>query len=135
MGPRIVVGVSATHNAEVLQWAIDETIQWDGRLLIVHSFEDAIEIELPHPMFQNVEREQAILDEAATVAQLRRVATDVKLSDGPPGRALVEFSKGAKLLVLGPTQRGRASQALRTSVARYCLQYSHCPVAIVRARP
>jgi nucleotide-binding universal stress UspA family protein len=134
MGPRIVVGVGATTNAEVLQWAIDETIQWDGRLLIVHSFEDAIEIELPHPMFQNVEREQAILDEAATVAQNRRVATDLKLCDGPPGRALVEFSKGAKLLVLGPTRRGRASQVLRTSVTQYCIQHSYCPVTIVNSR-
>ena len=129
MGPRIVVGVSATTNAEVLEWAIDETIQWDGRLLIVHSFEDAIEIELPHPM------EQEILDEASKVAHIRRVPTDVKLSDGPPGKALVGYSKGARLLVLGPSRRGRASQALRTSVAQYCLQHSHCPVAIVRAHP
>ena len=135
MGPRIVVGVSATTNAEVLEWAIDETIQCDGRLLIVHSFEDAIEIELPHPIFHSVEMEQAILDEASKVAHIRRVPTDVKLSDGPPGKALVGYSKGARLLVLGPSRRGRASQALRTSVAQYCLQHSHCPVAIVRAHP
>lgn len=131
MGPRIVVGISATTDAEVLEWAIDETLQWEGRLLIVHCFEDAIEIELPHPMFHHVEEEQAVLDRAALVARSRHVPSDFKLSDGPPGRALVELSRGAKLLVIGQTRGSRVSQLARTSIVQYCLKKAHCPVAIV----
>jgi nucleotide-binding universal stress UspA family protein len=131
MKPRVTVGLSASTNPEVLKWAIDETIRWNGQLLIVHSFDDPVDTELPTPLFERTERAQAFLNETVAEAKQCGVEPVAKLCDGPPRRALVLHSKGSQLLVIGPDRKGLMSRTLQGSTVQYCLQRAYCPVTVV----
>ena len=131
MEPQIVVGISGADRQYPLIWAIEESVRWRGDLTIVHCLENRIEIEVPIPSTEEIEKAQAILDSAVSVARHHGIEPTSRLCDGFPGEALVEWSKGAQLLVIGSTSRSMMSRVMHESIANYCVRHVQCPVAIL----
>lgn len=52
-----------------------------------------------------------------------------------PTHALLEYSEGARLLVVGSHGRGPMTRALLGSVSHAVLYHAPCPVAVLRSRP
>ncbi|RRS01425.1 universal stress protein [Glycomyces terrestris] len=77
------------------------------------------------------ELEQAV-HEAALEHPRVRVAT--LLTEGRPGRVLLERSGHSALLVVGNCRRGRLVGAVIGSVTRYCITHGHGPVVVVPGR-
>ncbi|SFN54583.1 universal stress protein [Mycetocola miduiensis] len=50
---------------------------------------------------------------------------------GPVARALIELSKGARMLVLGSRGHGGFVGMLLGSVSAACAEHAHCPVLVV----
>lgn len=55
--------------------------------------------------------------------------------DGHPVAALVDVSKEARLVAVGPSGLGAFSESLLGSVSAGLVRHAHCPVAIVHDRP
>jgi nucleotide-binding universal stress UspA family protein len=53
------------------------------------------------------------------------------LSDGDPGRTLVEASQEADILIMGSRGHGRVRAALLGSVSHYVIRHAACPVVIL----
>ena len=131
MESQIVVGVSGLERQLQLSWAIEESLQLDVGLLIVHCFADRYETELPDPSEEQVLAAKTIIEHAVVVAQSLGSTPDTRLCDGSVGEELVNASEGARLLVIGSSHRSRLSHALHSSVSMYCVRHAHCPVTIV----
>jgi len=131
MESTIVIGFSGQHRRAVLVWAIEESLRWQGRLIIVHCLADRTDTELPNPIIEEVEAAQTILDDAVAEARRFGARTSSKLCDGPPEKALVHMSRDAQLLVIGSTVRGPMSRVARASVTSYCVRHAVCPVVVL----
>ena len=59
----------------------------------------------------------------------------VDIAEQPPAAALTDASRSADLLVVGARGRGGFKGLILGSVSDKCIQYAHCPVAVVRADP
>ena len=55
----------------------------------------------------------------------------IHVDNDDPVRALVAHSRGAELLVLGRSDRGRSRRSGAPSVSESCLQQAPCPVVVV----
>ncbi len=55
----------------------------------------------------------------------------VEIAEGVPERALVDYSAGADLLVLGSASAHALAGSSIGPVIRTCLSHAHCPVVIV----
>jgi nucleotide-binding universal stress UspA family protein len=135
MESQIVVGVSGLGRQLQLTWAIEESLQLDVGLLIVHCFADRFQTELPDPSEEQVLAAKAIIEHAVVVAQSLGSIPDTRLCDGFVGEELVKASKYARLLVVGSSHRSRLSHAMNSSVSTYCVRHAHCPVTIVPTVP
>jgi nucleotide-binding universal stress UspA family protein len=130
MESQIVVGVSRYDQAELLEWAVNEALRWSSALLLVHCCGERLETEMPYPDDDLVAARE-ILEHFAEAVRDRGVESETRLSEGVPGKVLVECSKTARLLVVGPTHRSRIPIPLHASVSTYCVRHALCPVAIV----
>ena len=128
---QIVVGISRADRRFPLIWAIEESVRWRGILTIVHCLENRIESEVPIPPTEEIEKAQAILDGAVSVARHHGIQPISQLCDGFPGEALVECSKSAQLLVIGSTSRSMMSRVMNESIANYCVRHVQCPLTIL----
>ena len=135
MEPEIVVGVSRAENLLALNWAIDETLRWQSALTVVHCLDNRISVEVPVPLADDIEKAQAIIDCAVSVARARGIHARARLCDGFPGEVLVESSKEAVLLVIGSTSRGLLSRAAHESITKYCVRHAKCPLTIIPPAP
>lgn len=135
MEPEIVVGISCAENLLALNWAIDETLRWQCALTVVHCLDNRISVEVPVPLTEDIEKAQAIIDCAVSVARARGIQARARLCDGFPGEVLVESSKAAELLVIGSTSRGLLSRAAHESITKYCVRHARCPLAIIPPAP
>lgn len=137
---RIVVGVDGHGSRAALEWAAAEAVQRGADLDVVHSFHvghDISPIGLPGPPLDLSRYEaaaKALVDGAvasipAAQRQALRNLQRITVPDGA-GRALVDASRGADLLVVG--QRGRgALTGLLGSVTHQCVHHAPCPVTVV----
>ena len=80
-------------------------------------------------------RREGLASMREMVDDLGEEASDVKVEldvvPGQPADVLVEASRDAELLVVGPRGMGRL-RLLLGSVSLACLQQAHCPVVVVR---
>lgn len=83
------------------------------------------------------ELEQAVHDElAADTRSLVAAHPDVTVRLRPvhagPARALIQASRGARMLVVGSRGRGGFRELMLGSVSDQCVRYAHCPVLVAR---
>jgi nucleotide-binding universal stress UspA family protein len=136
-GP-VVVGVNGSAaTLDVLAWAAAEAAARHSPLPVVHVFTWPAAVDplglvagTSHRACQ--EAAEQVLDEAVTRARLvapeRRITPHLTI--GPTGRALLEQSQDAGMLVLGHGS-GRVRRLLRWSVDVHMVAHATCPVAVV----
>jgi nucleotide-binding universal stress UspA family protein len=142
---RIVVGVDGSPMSRAaLRWAAEEATLRDCALEAVYGWQVSTE---PRP--QGIDPGVAPPLEAYQRQAEQRIAAVVADTLGPeqaqrvtvlavhrtPGRALIEGSQNADLLVLGSKGRGRLAAWLLGSVSGEAVQRAPCTVVIVRPRP
>jgi len=132
-----VVGVDGSDGAaKALDWAIAEAVRFSAslQLLTAWTFPMALGYvfaETPGEMREHVQRiADMSVDHVAAVAP--DIVVSATLREAEPGPALVDFSTGADLLVVGSRGHGDFRELLLGSVGTYCARHSHCPVVIVR---
>jgi nucleotide-binding universal stress UspA family protein len=132
--PRVVVGVDGSASSiRALTWAAKEAEMRGGALQVVHvDFyrHEALEALAP----QMLEVEHSVLDRA--VAKARELAPGIvvtgRVCEPPAGKALIEASRGAELLVVGCRGSSRLRELALGSVSIECAHHAFCPVVIVR---
>jgi len=139
---RVVVGVDGSDNSlDALRWAIEEADRRGAELEAVYAwhypyvgadgFSSGVVFNL-----EELEREaQASLENALAKAcpdeERRAKIVRTVVNDGA-GRALIDASKGADLLVVGSRGHGGFVGLLLGSVSTQCVHHSHCPVVVIR---
>ena len=80
---------------------------------------------------------EAIVDDAFGLVATRHpsLLARVDIAEQPPAAALADASRSADLLVVGARGRGGFKGLILGSVSDKCIQYAHCPVAVVRTDP
>jgi nucleotide-binding universal stress UspA family protein len=133
MGPRIVVGVDGSASSmRALAWATTEAQLRGAALEVVHADwarREALEALAPGMLSD----EQSVLDRA--VVRARALAPSITvagwLSDPPAGKALIQASDGAEMLVVGSRGLSGLKELALGSVSSECAHHAHCPVVIV----
>lgn len=134
---RVVVGLKSTqHVDQLLHAAFAVASQTGSELRIIHvwqllsPYDNAVAERLPTPGWE-VEQGHAI---EALLIDLRMayptVPVHVDLVHGQPGRALVEASREADVLVISRPVHGGFVHHLGAA-ARAVLREAHCPVLVV----
>lgn len=128
----VVVGVDGSDlSAPAIRFAFEAAARRGARLTAVRAW------SAPASIFPElvVEQEARELLLAALEGDRRRfpeVEVEVKLVGDHAGRALVEESSDAELVVVGSRGRGGFQGLLLGSVSQAVLQHAACPVAVVR---
>ncbi len=124
----VAVGVDGSPASQwALHWAADEAVRRGAVLRVVHAGHDHRGAG-PGGGWE-VTR---VLDDAVDRAVARQPLVTVRAAgtDEPPGRALVEASELADLLVVG-AGRGLLAELSLGSVSQHCLHAAACPVVVV----
>ena len=142
---RIVVGVDGSSvSRQALVWAAREAQLRDCQLDVVYGWQVSTEPRPPGvgigvaPPLDAYQRqasdkvEQIVCETLGSDVRLRYAVHAVHRS---PGRALIELSEDADLLVLGSTGRGRLAAWLLGSIADEAMSHAPCSVVIVRPPP
>lgn len=141
---RIVVGTDGSPDAAIaVHYALCEALRRSLPLQVVAAVSApdywteayAVARGLPAmPDLRDTARAaaQAQIDQALTAdPALGSVDVVVDVRSGPAGRALVESSAGADLLILGHRGHGLLGSAVLGSVGLYCVLHATGPVTIV----
>lgn len=145
-GKWIVVGVDGSRQAEAaIDWAVEESRVHGDDVILVHAWQTPGVALTGYagatlPVFGSDDIRKLAEEVLATcTAGLRRRAPDVRLAsrlvEGHPAAALVEASKGARLLVVGTRGLGGFKGMLMGSVSTACAHHAPCPVVVVPERP
>jgi nucleotide-binding universal stress UspA family protein len=134
VGSRIVVGVDGSSSSmRALAWAAAEAELRGSALQVVHvdfARDEALEALAPGVLCA----EQSVLDRA--VIRARALAPSVLVSgrrcDPPAGKALIEASEGAEMLVVGSRGLTGLKELTSGSVSSECAHHGLCPVVIIR---
>ena len=138
----IVVGVDGSgHSERAVTWAVNEARVHGDRVVLLHAWQYPNVAMTsyagePLPVFGHGDLEKLaarVLAHAAAAAT--RLAPDVdvetRLIEDHPGRALVDASADARMLVVGSRGLGGFSGVLMGSVSSSCAHHAVCPVVIV----
>lgn len=142
--PGIVVGVdgsAASHAAA--RWAAHEATLRNLPLSLVHVVPEiaggaaqfvsaAARAQLRHQ--QDTAARKILVDAIATVSEsCAAPGPDVsgEVIHGHPAPTLVDLSKEARMVVVGPRGLGAFGRALLGSVTTALVQHAHCPVAVI----
>lgn len=136
--PAIVVGVSGSRASEAaLRWAADEADRVHGQLRVILAVERPVRAHYARPARAGepqLRQEQARRDLAAAMRTVLgpgpRPGTTTDVVEDMAERALVDFSRGADLLVLGSASGIMAGRSIGPCI-RACLSRSECPVVVV----
>ncbi len=139
-GP-VVVGVDGSElSQEAVRFAFEEAAWRGTELVAVHAWlyptpvgpGDILPLVYDLDAFRD--EEERVLAEAVAGWSERYPEVPVRrrLVRGSPGRALVEESRTAQLVVVGARGRGALGGLLLGSVSHAVLHHAHCPLAIVR---
>jgi nucleotide-binding universal stress UspA family protein len=136
----VVVGVDGSeHSRMALKWAADEAARRGSLLRIICAFvKEPKNVPIWYePGSFDLSPGEAIVDDAFGLVATRHpsLLERVDLADQPPAVALADASRSADLLVVGARGRGGFKELILGSVSDKCIQYAHCPVAVVRADP
>ncbi|MFF5214171.1 universal stress protein [Micromonospora sp. NPDC000442] len=139
-GP-VVVGIDGSElSQEAVRFAFEEAAWRGTELVAVHAWlyptpagpGDILPLVYDLDAFRD--EEERILAEAVAGWSERYPEVPVRrrLVRGSPGRALVEESRTAQLVVVGARGRGALGGLLLGSVSHAVLHHAHSPLAIVR---
>jgi nucleotide-binding universal stress UspA family protein len=132
-GRRVVVGIDGSDlSAPAVDFAFQEAALRGVGLTALHAWspsasvfpEVVVELQQRHHLLETLETHRDRFPE---------VDVEVKLVDGHAGRAMVEESGDAALVVVGSRGRGGFQGLLLGSVSQAVLQHAACPVAVVRS--
>jgi nucleotide-binding universal stress UspA family protein len=142
---RIVVGVDGSPVSRVaLRWAAQEAKLRDCELEVVYGWQVSTEprppgvdlgVAPPLEAYQRQAEERLAGIVAETLGPSRTNRVTVRAVHRTPGRALIEQSRDADLLVLGSKGHGRLAAWLLGSISDEAVQRAPCSVVIVRPRP
>jgi len=137
---QIVVGVDGSeHSRMALKWASDEAKRHGSALRIVHSQISDHE-NVPNwyePGSSASSPGQAVVDDAFGLVATRHpsVMAHAEVVEWPPSLVLTIASRSADLLVVGARGKGGFEELRLGSISDQCIQYAHCPVAVVHVDP
>ncbi|KRQ25429.1 MULTISPECIES: universal stress protein [Mycobacteroides] len=133
-GP-VVVGIDGSRaGVHAATWAIDEAIDRDVPLHLVHATRIAVTTKSFVDDYQiDKEYAETALREAAAAVQATEKAVKVEcfIRHGLASDALADESRGASLMCVGSEGIGRVASAFFGSTATDVAIRAHCPVAIV----
>jgi len=142
----VVVGVDgSTGSRSALQHAAEEAVRRGVELDVVSAYSQAMPwagagtILLPEPEETRAADAEStaralvddVLREAAGRPEIDALKIRIVPVGGPAPRALIDWSRGAGLLVVGSRRRGAFRSAVLGSVALHCVAGAHCPVVVV----
>jgi nucleotide-binding universal stress UspA family protein len=135
---RIVVGVDGSKPSKAaLAWAAHQARTTGTALVAVAAWEYPTSYgwSPPWPPEYDPGRDaRHMLEE--TVREVLGEDPDITLEtealEGHPAPVLLEFSKGAALLVVGSRGHGEFAGMLIGSVSEFLVAHAHCPVVVVR---
>jgi len=137
---KIIVGVDGSPGSEnALEFACRRAELTGEVVVALHGWQELNVLvdrkgNVPDSIARDLEERGLLLAEA--VAGVSATHPDVVLIQEPipvsPGRALVDASVGASLVVVGSRGRGAFAGMLLGSVSNDVLAHAHCPVAVVR---
>ena len=137
----VVVGVDGSAHARLaLKWAADEAAVRAGPLDVVCAQFGKVKGQHVPGWYEfgssDLSPAEAILDEAVGLVATRQPSVVVRgnVAEWPPGLILIVDSRPAELLVVGARGQGGFKGLLLGSVSDQCIQYAHCPVAVVRSK-
>jgi nucleotide-binding universal stress UspA family protein len=136
----IVVGIDGSeHSRLALKWAADEAMRRGSQLRVLYA-----QITEPknvpvwyEPGSSDLSPGQAIVDDALGLVTVRHssVGVQAEVVEWPPALVLTVAGRSAELVVVGARGKGGFDELLLGSVSDQCIQYAHCPVAVVHADP
>ena len=134
----IVVGVDGSeHSRLAVKWAADEARRRGSTLRVFFAeIEDPADVpEWYVPGTPGLTPGEAILDDAVGLVATRHPSVPVRgeVVQWPPAMVLTSASRSADLLVVGSRGLGGFDELLLGSVSDQCIQYAHCPVAVVHS--
>ena len=137
---QIVVGIDGSPaSMEALDWGASQATLTGSLLEIVMTWEwpqsygwNAL-ARIPAD-FSPEQSTEKILERAAddVRAKYPDIEITTRVVEGHPAPALIEASKGARLLVVGSRGHGEFVGMLLGSVSEYCATHAHCPVVVHR---
>ncbi|MHB8379883.1 MAG: universal stress protein [Acidimicrobiales bacterium] len=136
--PRVVVGVDGSPlAANALEFAIEEAQLRRATLHVTYAYTvmaSRVTGSTGKDYYEQVEGEAKVLLEEIMAAAPSTEGLDVEWLGVPgnPSEVLIDASRGATLLVVGSRGQGGFLGLLMGSVSTQCVQYSHCPVLVVR---
>jgi nucleotide-binding universal stress UspA family protein len=131
-----VVGVDGSeHSRLALKWAADEAERHGSDLRVMYGLTGAPQ-DVPawySSDTSDLSPGEAIIDDAVGLVATRHHSVVVRgeIIDWPAPLVLTVASRSADLLVVGARGLGGFEELLIGSVSDQCLQYAHCPVAVV----
>ena len=136
--PRIVVGVDGSPlSRSALEFATDEARLRGAALHVTYAYP-----VIANPLTGSTGLDYYEQAESDAREVLQGLIADAPSSEGVevewlavpgnPSEVLIEASKGAVLLVVGSRGNGGFMGLIMGSVSTQCVQYSHCPVLVVR---
>jgi nucleotide-binding universal stress UspA family protein len=138
-GPGVVVGVDiGEHGQEAVGFGFEEAVRRAVPLTAVRAWtllseEPAIRSFAPDPEELQAQQRRLLSEAlAGWCAKYPDVPVRHWLVRRHTGRALVEASQGASLLVVGARGAGGFAGLLLGSVSDAAVRHAHCPVAVVR---
>ena len=140
LGLTVVVGIDGSEHARrALKWAADEAKRRGAVLRIIFA---QISPPTDTPGWyeggaSDLWPGEAILDDAYALVATRHpsVVANAEIVEWPPALVLTAASRTAELLVVGARGKGGFTELLLGSVSDQCIQYAHCPVAVVHGDP
>ncbi len=136
----VVVGIDGSeHSRFALKWASDEAKHRNVTLRIL--FAQISDPEHVPEWYESGSGDlspgQAIVDDAVGLIATRHPGLLVhsEIAEWPPSMTLTVASRSADLLVVGARGKGGFKELVLGSVSDQCIQYAHCPVAVVHGDP
>ena len=137
----IVVGLDDSPSAAAaLRWAAHHSRQTGLPLRVVHVWQlHASDVARIADLWGVTTTDARARATCWVLNTLGGGAADVRWSldivEGSPGQALVERSRGARLLVLGSREHTGLRRVILGSVSHYCVSHAVPPVVAVPASP
>lgn len=133
----VVVGVDGSDASNLaVGFAFRAASHWGRGITAVHAREapEPLDPALMKAADEIEEAERRLLEESLDRERQRFPDVDVrsKVVNAHPGRALVEESADAELVVVGSRGRGGFTGLLLGSVSQAVVHHARCPVAVVR---
>jgi nucleotide-binding universal stress UspA family protein len=134
-----LVGVDGSDNARrAADWAVEQARDRDVRMVILATWTAPLATNgmlpgtLALPNWSELEDElRRSTEQLAADLSRRDVDVEGRIAQGPAGRALVEASRHAQLLVVGARGLGRVKGLVLGSVSQHCVSQAVAPTAVI----